>query len=325
MYVNASAQKMSGFGSQEIGNNYIGNLWGGHMEKAFYQKMWNTIKYEKKPFVGELKNRRKTGEEYVVMARFYPLLDKRGEVIFFVGVETDMTKLKEMDRLKSEFVSIASHQLRTPLTGIKWFSELLLNGKAGALSGEQKDFVKQIFDSNDRMIKLVDDLLDVSHIDESGKFKIILESGDFSKIIKEVVDQQKIQAKIKSIKIALSSECLKKMMLKVDESKIEQAMQNILSNAIKYSPNGSTIFVNCDKKDGQYVCSFKDKGIGIPLYQQHRMFEKFFRADNVITVGSGTGLGLYIARHIVEGHGGKMWFESKENKGTTVYFSLPIK
>jgi len=325
MYVNASAQKMSGFGSQEIGNNYIGNLWGGHMEKAFYQKMWNTIKYEKKPFVGELKNRRKTGEEYVVMARFYPLLDKRGEVIFFVGVETDMTKLKEMDRLKSEFVSIASHQLRTPLTGIKWFSELLLNGKAGALSEEQKDFVKQIFDSNDRMIKLVDDLLDVSHIDESGKFKIILVSGDFSKIIKEVVDQQKIQAKIKNIKIALSAECLKKMILKVDEQKIEQAMQNILSNAIKYSPNGSTISVNCKKNDGQYVCSFKDKGIGIPQYQQHRMFEKFFRADNVITVGSGTGLGLYIARHIVEGHGGKMWFESKENKGTTVYISLPIK
>jgi len=236
-----------------------------------------------------------------------------------------MTKLKEMDRLKSEFVSIASHQLRTPLTGIKWFSELLLNGKAGVLSEEQKDFVKQIFDSNDRMIKLVDDLLDVSHIDESGKFKIILVSGDFSKIIKEVVDQQKIQAKIKNIKIALSAECLKKMILKVDEQKIEQAMQNILSNAIKYSPNGSTISVNCEKNDGQYVCSFKDKGIGIPLYQQHRMFEKFFRADNVITVGSGTGLGLYIARHIVEGHGGKMWFESKENKGTTVYISLPIK
>lgn len=325
LYENKAVVKLSGYSMSETEKTYIGKLWGGHMEKSFYQKMWHTIKDEKKPFIGELKNRRKNGEEYVVMARFYPLLDNLGDIQFFVGVETDISKVKEMDRIKSEFVSIASHQLRTPLTGIKWFSELLLKGKAGDLSVEQKDFVQQVFDSNDRMIRLVDDLLDVSHIDEAGKFKIILVNEDFSVIIKDVVSQQKIQAKIKNIKISLSSACLDKISLKVDRSKLEQAMQNILSNAIKYSPNGSTISVDCDRSKEQYVCSFKDKGIGIPLYQQHRVFEKFFRADNVITVGSGTGLGLYIARYIIEGHGGKMWFESKENKGTTVYFSLPIK
>lgn len=325
LYKNLSAEKMSGFSKDEIDNTYVGHLWGGHMETSFYQKMWHTIKYEKKPFIGELKNRRKTGEEYTVMARLYPLLDKHNDVSFFVGVETDITKVKEMEKIKSEFVSIASHQLRTPLTGIKWFSELLLKGKAGKLTVEQKDYMQQVFDSNDRMIKLVDDLLDVSHIDESGKFKIILVKEDFSTIIKDVVDQQKIQAKEKTIKIILSPNCLKKIILRVDRSKIEQAMQNILSNAIKYSPKGSSVSVECENKGDQYVCSFKDKGIGVPLYQQHRVFEKFFRADNVITVGSGTGLGLYIARYIIDGHGGKMWFESKENKGTTVYFSLPIK
>jgi len=243
----------------------------------------------------------------------------------FVGMETDITKSKELERAKSEFVSVASHQLRTPLTGIKWFSELLLNGKAGILNSEQKDYIKQVFISNDRMIKLVDDLLDVSHIDDSGKFRILLAKDNFSSIIKEVVDQQKNLAKEKNIKIKLGAGCLKKTLLKIDRVKIEQAMQNILNNSIKYSPNGGTISVDCQEENSNFVCSFKDKGIGIPAHQQHRVFEKFFRADNVITIGSGTGLGLYIAKFIMEGHYGKIWFESKENKGTTFYISLPIR
>ncbi len=325
LYANKAAENMTGFSNKEILNNYIGHMWGGHMDKNFYEKMWHTIKDEKKGFVGEIRNRRKNGEEYFVNARFYPLFDKLGGVHFFVGVETDISKSKEMDRMKSEFISITSHQLRTPLTGIKWFTELLLKGKAGVLKTEQKDYITQVSDSNERMIQLVDDLLDVSHIDDVGKFKILLVKQDFSNIIREIVDQQKMLAKQKNLKIKLSPSCLKVAMLKVDREKIGQVLQNILNNAIKYSPVGGTITVDFKKENSNYVCSFKDKGVGIPVYQQNRVFEKFFRADNVITVGSGTGLGLYIARYIVEGHGGKMWFESKENKGTTFYFSLPIK
>lgn len=325
LYANKAMEKNTGYSRQEMDTSYIGNLWGGNMGKDFYQKMWHTIKDEKKVWAGEIKNHRKSGEEYYVSARFYPLLDSLGNVQFFVGMETDITKNKEIDRVKSEFVSVASHQLRTPLTGIKWFSELLIKGKAGTLTAEQKDYIQQVADSNERMIRLVDDLLDVSHIDESGKFKIVLVKENFSTVIQEVVDQQNIQAKEKKIKIKLNPGCFKKVILKLDRFKLEQAIQNILNNAIKYSPNGGTISVDCEKKDNQLVCSFKDKGIGIPLYQQHRVFEKFFRADNVITVGSGTGLGLYISKFILEGHGGKIWFESKENKGTTFFISLPVK
>jgi PAS domain S-box-containing protein len=325
LYANAASEKLSGFSRQDIDSHNIGRLWGGHMEKNFYENMWKIIKVEKKIFVGELKNRRKTGEEYYVSARFYPLLDKSGEVQFFVGMETDITKAKEVDRAKSEFISVASHQLRTPLTGIKWFSELLLKGKAGDLSVEQKDFIKQVYDSNDRMIKLVDDLLDVSHIEEAGRFRIILKPEEFSAIIKGLVEEQKIQAKNKNVKIRLGAGCLKKIVLRLDKNKIEQALQNLLSNAIKYSPVGGEVLIDCEAKEGEFVCSFKDSGVGIPDYQQHRVFEKFFRADNVITVGSGTGLGLYIAKFIIQGHDGKIWFKSKENKGTTFYFSLPIK
>ena len=325
LYANEAVVAMTGFDRDEIMNQYIGHLWGGHMEKGFYEEMWNSIKNKKKVFVGELNNRRKTGEEYIVNAKFYPLLDKNGEVEFFVGVETDITKAKQTERTKAEFVSVASHQLRTPLTGIKWFSELLLKGRAGKLAVEQKDFVQQIFDSNDRMIKLVDDLLDVSHMDENGRFKLILLPEEFSEIVKEVVSEEQLIANNKKIKIKVSEACLKKMKLKVDKSKIEQAIQNILNNAIKYSPAGSTINFDCKKEKDNLVCSIQDHGIGIPEYQHFRVFEKFFRADNVISTGSGTGLGLYISKYIVSGHAGKMWFDSKENEGTTFYISLPIK
>ena len=325
LYANNAVSKMTGFAKNDIIGQYIGHLWGGHMEKGYYEKMWDTIKNKKQAFVGELNNRRKTGEEYIVGVKFFPLLDKQGQVEFFVGVETDVTIAKQTERAKAEFVSVASHQLRTPLTGIKWFSELLLKGRAGNLSVDQKDYVQQIFDSNDRMIRLVDDLLDVSHMDESGRFKLVIQPEEFSEIVKDVVSEQQLLADGKKIKIAVGAACLKKIKIKVDKSKIEQALQNILNNAIKYSPIGSTINFDCKKEKDVFICSIKDSGIGIPEYQQYRMFEKFFRADNVISTGSGTGLGMYISKYVVAGHGGKIWFESKEDKGTTFYVSLPIK
>jgi len=139
------------------------------------------------------------------------------------------------------------------------------------------------------------------------------------------VSSQQLIADSKKIKIEVGVTCLKKIKIKVDKSKIEQALQNILNNAIKYSPTGSIINLDCKKEKDDFICSVKDRGIGIPQYQHNRVFEKFFRADNVISTGSGTGLGVYISRYIVLGHGGRMWFESQENKGTTFYISLPIK
>lgn len=325
LYANEALSQMTGFDRDEVIGQYIGHLWGGHMEKSFYENMWRIIKDEKKVFSGELNNRRKNGEEYIVGVKFYPLLSKDNQVEFFVGIETDITKIKQLERVKSEFVSVASHQLRTPLTGIKWFTELLLKGKAGKLTTEQEDYVQQIFHSNDRMVKLVDDLLDVSHMDENGKFKISLQEEKLPDVIKELVSQQEISAQSKKIKIKVGSGCQKNINFKVDKSKIIQAFGNILNNAIKYSPSNSTVIVDCKKEKDSLVYMVKDQGIGIPFQQQSRVFQKFFRADNVISTGSGTGLGLYISKYIIYSHAGKIWFESKENKGTTFYVSLPIK
>jgi len=325
LYANQASERISGFSRKEMYKKKISQLWGGKMDKKYYEKLWDTIKNKKEFFEGEIKNHRKSGEEYVVNAKIYPILDANSGIQYFVGVEVDITKIKQIDKMKSEFVSITSHQLRTPLTGIKWFSELLLKNRAGVLTANQKDYVSQIAESNNRMIKLVDDLLDVSHIETTGKYLFDFQSGDISEIIKKCVADQLNIANNKNLKINLNLSCKSRQIIKMDKEKIRQVIQNLLSNAIKYSKRGGVIKINCKKEEKAIIFAIKDTGVGIPLHQQNRVFEKFFRADNVISTESGTGLGLYIAKFIIENHQGKIWFESKSDKGSTFYFSLPIK
>ncbi|PIT88706.1 MAG: hypothetical protein COU29_00445 [Candidatus Magasanikbacteria bacterium CG10_big_fil_rev_8_21_14_0_10_36_32] len=236
----------------------------------------------------------------------------------------DISKAKEIDRMKSEFVAVTSHQLRTPLTGIKWFTELLIKDKKHKLSKEQKDFIQQISVSNERLIRLVDDLLDVSHIETGRKYNVVLKSESLHDVIQEVVDSQNLSAKKKDVKI-ICPRCREKLIMPIDREKIRQVFSNLVSNAIKYSPAKSVIEIGREKKHEEIIIFIKDHGVGIPKHQQKRVFEKFFRADNVSTTETGTGLGLYIAKAIVEGHGGRIWFESIEKKGTTFYVALPIK
>lgn len=230
---------------------------------------------------------------------------------------------QEIDRLKSEFVSMASHQLRTPLTGIKWSSELLIKDKSGSLSERQKDYVKQIADSNERMIKLVEDLLNVSHIETGSKFIINKLPIDLVPVINSIKVELAALADLHEVSVKISLPA--KLIFNLDAEKIRQVLQNLMSNAVKYSKAGGIveigIFENSDENLNLFV---KDNGLGIPENQQDRMFEKFFRADNVRSSETeGTGLGLYIAKAIVEGHGGRIWFESKKDEGTTFYIKIP--
>ena len=231
---------------------------------------------------------------------------------------------EQIEKMKSEFVSVASHQLRTPLTGIRWFAELLLKGKAGKISTDQKDFLDQIYQSNDRMIKLVEDLLNVSRIDTGSKFEIKKAPKDLVEIINSLTSDLIGLAHQYEVEIQKSEGFPEKYELPIDADKIRQVFQNLLSNAVKYSKKGGVVEILFENKKDKILISVKDTGLGIPEKQQSRMFEKFFRADNVKTVETdGTGLGLYIAKAIVEGHGGKIWFESKENTRTSFFVELP--
>ncbi len=269
----------------------------------------------------------KTGKRIPVSDSAAPLKDKDGKVIGCVVVFRDVTKERQIDQMKSEFVSVASHQLRTPLTGIKWFVELLLGQKAGKLSKKQKDFLQQILISNERMIALVSDLLDVSHIETGKKFNIEKKEINPAEIFQQILTDNIALIQKKRIKIIRCRELIKGFKIFADADKIRQAFQNLLSNAVKYSRDGGRIELNCDRSNkNETIFSIKDSGFGIPENQQKRVFEKFFRGNNIVTKATdGTGLGLYITRAIVEAHGGKIWFESQENKGTAFHLSIPNK
>jgi PAS domain S-box-containing protein len=324
IYANSASSKITGFGLDEMMGNNPGRLWGGQMKKEYFKKMWHMIKNEKKVFTGELKNKRKNGKVYDAEIHISPILNKKGEVLFFVGIEKDITSAKNIDRAKTEFISIASHQLRTPLTGIKWFTELVL-ASGDKMPKKQLDYVKKIYSSNQKMISLVKDLLDVSRIESGEKFSVQKKRINIISLVKRVISDQVGACKDKKVAIKLIG-WPSALSAFIDGDKIFQVFQNLLTNAIKYSDIGGVVEVGFEKTKSSLIFYVRDYGLGIPDNIKNRIFEKFYRAGNVVDAGSaGTGLGLYIAKKIVEAHGGKIWFESKENKQTTFYFELPIK
>jgi PAS domain S-box-containing protein len=237
----------------------------------------------------------------------------------------DITREKLVERMKTEFVSLAAHQLRTPLSAIKWTLRMLLDGDLGDITEEQRDFVEKTYRSNERMIELINALLDVTRIEE-GRYLYKLVYTRIENIVQFVVNGCKEEAKRKKIKLEFKKPIKKLPQVKVDVEKIRLAINNLLDNSIRYTLSGGVVTVSLKYVKKKIELSVKDSGIGIPKDQQGRVFTKFFRAANVMRMSTeGTGLGLFITKNIIEAHGGKIWFESEENKGTTFYISLPVK
>lgn len=269
-----------------------------------------------------LLNREK--EEISVATTAAPLLDKDNDVTGCVIVFRNVTREREIDRLKTEFVSVATHQLQTPLTGMKWFLELVLAGRAGALTHKQAEYLRHVNDSNDRMIRLINDLLSVSRIESGSAFTPNPTSFNLIPVIRQLITDNVAIAKSVGVHVK-RLHLPKHLTVYADEPNVRMAIGNVINNAIRYSREGGLVEISCDASNPkEAVLTVRDNGVGIPRSKQHRVFEKFFRAPNALTkMPDGTGLGLYIAKAVIEAHGGRIWFQSREGKGTTFYVAIP--
>ncbi len=325
LYANPAVTKITGFAVEDIIGKKAGNkeLWGGQMDQAFYEKLWKTIKTDKQVFVGDVNNKRISGEQYVAAVSLSPVLNKDGQVVFFVGIERDVTKEKDIDKAKTEFVSLASHQLRTPLSAINWYAEMLLDGDAGAVNEEQKKYLDEIYHGNQRMVALINALLNVSRLD-LGTFMIEPEMVNPISLAQEVIKDLTPKIKNKNQKIIENYDA-NLPLIKLDPKLIRIVFDNLLSNAVKYTPDKGTIKIDISKNTKDLIIKVADTGYGIPTADQPRIFQKLFRADNIRDKDTdGTGLGLYIVKAIITASQGTLGFVSKENKGTTFTVTLPL-
>ncbi len=240
----------------------------------------------------------------------------------FLIIIHDVTKEKLIEKMKTEFVSVAAHQLRTPLSAIKWTIRMILDGDAGEINEEQRELLEQTYISNERMIRLINDLLDVSRIEE-GRLLYDQEDARIEDVLDSVIEASQEMLRNKNMVLEVNKKETPKV--KIDKEKIGVVIQNLLENAIKYTEQGGKIKITLDNDEKNVIFKIEDSGVGIPKSQQDRIFTKFFRAENVTRMETnGTGLGLYTTKNIVQAHKGQIWFESEENKGTTFYFTIPI-
>lgn len=253
-----------------------------------------------------------------------PVFNTIGKIIGSMKVITDYTRERELDRMKSDFISIAAHQLRTPLSGVKWLLKMIIDGDMGPLNEEQKRFLQRGYQNQERMIALINDLLDVSRIEE-GRFQFNMDSCQIEESITESMRLVEGLAQKKNIQLRFTAPEKPLSKITCDKEKIALVLQNLLDNAIKYTKNEGHVLVHVAQEGNMITTSIQDNGVGIPQDQQKKLFSKFFRARNVMQMHTdGSGLGLFIVRNIVNTHGGAVGVESEEGKGTKVWFSLPL-
>jgi PAS domain S-box-containing protein len=254
---------------------------------------------------------------------YSPIFDDAGQITSGIALIRNVQRDREVEAIKSDFISIVSHELRTPLTAIKGFLSMILKQDFGALSDKQSHYLSRVYQSNQRMIDLVEDLLDVSYI-ESGKISLTISPVAIEAVISEVVAELGAKGAASQIMIKLKRRQRLPLVL-ADDTRLHQILLNLVDNAIKYSAPGTLVEIDCQVVSDELVTTISDHGVGITKSQIERLFTKFGRIYNPMSVqAGGTGLGLYIVKNLVENQGGRIWVTSQEGKGSKFKFSLPI-
>ena len=266
------------------------------------------------------------GARYVEDPRMVALIVLLTAAILFIVaviITNSFERLAEANRMKSEFVSIVSHQLRSPLSNLRWALELLMSGKLGKIEEKQTEYFKIIKENSNRMTELIKDLLIVSRIETA---KLLIKKMEFSleDLVKELIKEFTPFARASNVEIKFrAKENLPKIF--ADQSQIRLVIENFLDNAIRYIKGIGVVEIKIESQEKNIYFEIKDTGVGIPKEEQKYIFQKFFRSENVLRYQTqGSGLGLYISKAIIEKSEGEIGFKSQEGIGSTFWFTLPL-
>ena len=325
--------RINAFGEAVFGNPTRGERRESPFTRRLYHPNGPPMTHDEYPLARALRGetatdfrfavlRESDGEELELLASFAPLYDSSGEIVGAVCAASDITDITRLERQKVEFLSVASHELKTPLTSLKILTQLTQRRlvRAGVAEAEQLVGMER---SIGRMELLVNDLLDISRI-EGGKLAMRVEEADLAAVCRAVAEEQ-MTASERRIKVNMPT---KPLLVPMDAERIAQVLTNLVSNALKYSTHNCPVTISARREDEEALVAVHDEGSGIPPESQELLFERFYRVPGVqVQTGSevGMGLGLYISREIVERHGGRIWVESQVGEGTTFFFTLPLE
>jgi two-component system sensor histidine kinase VicK len=316
---NQGAEKLYGYRAREMNGKSITLLippehrteWAKIMEKM---KKGQAIDNEDQIRL------RKDGKQIIVSASIAPIKDRKGKIIGASTIARDVTALRELDQRKDEFIAVASHELKTPITSIRAYSQLLERRLRGVADAESRQYITKMTAQMDRLTELVMDLLDVTKM-RAGRFEVHPERVDVDRLVRETVET--VQKATTNHRIIFRGSAGNHAM--ADRKRVGQVMTNLIANAVKFSPAGKEIIVRMKPDGDKSIISVEDYGIGIKPAEQQKIFERYYQAAaaNKDSKAIGAGLGLYISSEIIKKHGGKIWVESKPGKGSTFSFTLP--
>jgi PAS domain S-box-containing protein len=323
LYANPAVTKMTGYSFSEVMGTKAGTLWGRQMSDSYYKNMWKTIKEDKKQFSSEIRNIRKDGTPFYSELHISPVLDRDDNIMYFVGIERDITDKRIAEKQKYDFLSVISHRLRNPLTTSRWSLEMLAAGDAGPITEEQKNIYGDLDVANQRLIDLIDIMTKVTDL-ESGHVIIDIKKVVIGECLDEVSAKYKelIDAKKMKVKFEVPE---KLPTIQHDQEIVKTTIDSIVNNALKFSSEDSEVLIDAEYKDGYVIVGVKDSGHGIPEAEQENVFKNFYRGSNITDEDvQGTGMGLYLTKLMMDLIGGKVWFDSKESEGSTFWLAFPM-
>lgn len=318
VYVNHAWERLTGYTSKEVLGKMTRLLKSNRTPKNVYKKMWGTL-LQNKPFTSEkLVDKKKNGVEYQIRSSIYPVL-KNDQPLYYIQLQKDITKEKKLEELRKEFTSATAHELKTPITVLKLLTQSHLNKAKKQGSDVVNTHELELIDTElERLIQLINDMSDSARL-ETGKQFLTFEKFNLVEVMHRTV--QKMQIYATSHHIVLD-ELPSNVQVLGDSKRIEQVLLNLLTNAVKYSPADTSIFVSLNTQHNKAIVSVQDQGIGIPKSKQKIIFDKYYQVKSKSKVGFG--LGLYISKEIIKRHKGKIWVTSQKGKGSSFYFSLPV-